>query len=83
MTDGTLLKGSNSFAARMEESGFIEPLTDTDEELPDLGEEITSDYEPSEDGTTFGSLTSSVTGHVWEYGRCVPLVTVPMLSTTC
>ena len=57
----------------MEESGFIEPLTDTDEDLPELGEEITSDYEPSEDGTTFGSLTSSVTGHVWEYGRCVPL----------
>ncbi|KAK4241939.1 S-adenosyl-L-methionine-dependent methyltransferase [Achaetomium macrosporum] len=51
----------------MEEDGIIEPLGD--EELPEAGREVTSDYDPSEEETTFGSLTSSVSGHVWEYGR--------------
>jgi len=31
--------------------------------------EVTSDYEPSQDGSVFGSLSSSVKDHVWEYGR--------------
>ncbi|KAL2177144.1 S-adenosyl-L-methionine-dependent methyltransferase [Thermothelomyces heterothallicus CBS 202.75] len=31
---------------------------------------VTSDYEPSEEETaTFGSVTSSINEHVWEYGR--------------
>jgi len=34
-------------------------------------DEGTSDYDPSLAETQFGSLTSSVTGHIWEYGRCV------------
>ncbi|KAK5660407.1 hypothetical protein OQA88_12950 [Cercophora sp. LCS_1] len=32
-------------------------------------EGVTSDYEPSQDGSVFGSLTSSVKDHVWEFGR--------------
>jgi hypothetical protein len=51
----------------MEEDGIIEPLGDDD--LPEAAREVTSDYDPSEEETTFGSLTSSVSGHVWEYGR--------------
>ncbi|KAK4191993.1 S-adenosyl-L-methionine-dependent methyltransferase [Podospora australis] len=51
-------------AAGMEENGVIEALPDDE-----LGRDVTSDYDPSDSGTTFGSLTSSVTGHVWEYGR--------------
>ncbi|KAK4121743.1 S-adenosyl-L-methionine-dependent methyltransferase [Parathielavia appendiculata] len=51
----------------MEEDGIIEPLEDDD--LPEAAREVTSDYDPSEEETTFGSLTSSVNGHVWEYGR--------------
>lgn len=32
----------------------------------------TSDFEPSsEDTSTFGSVTSSINEHVWEYGRYV------------
>ncbi|KAK1829009.1 S-adenosyl-L-methionine-dependent methyltransferase [Podospora conica] len=34
------------------------------------GREVTSDYEPSVDGgSIFGSVTSSVQDHVWEFGR--------------
>lgn len=62
--------GEGSPQANMEENGVIEALADDD--LHEAGEDITSDYEPSEGGTTFGSLTSSVNDHVWEYGRCVP-----------
>lgn len=51
----------------MEEHGIIEALEDG--ELPEEGHEATSDYDPSEGETTFGSVTSSVSGHVWEYGR--------------
>ncbi|KAK3292231.1 S-adenosyl-L-methionine-dependent methyltransferase [Chaetomium fimeti] len=51
----------------MEEDGIIEPLRDDD--LPEAAREVTSDYDPSEEETTFGSLTSSVGDHVWEYGR--------------
>ncbi|KAL2258586.1 hypothetical protein VTK26DRAFT_8066 [Humicola hyalothermophila] len=51
----------------MEEDGIIEPLTDGD--LTVSTSEATSDYEPSDRGTTFGSLSSSVCDHVWEYGR--------------
>ncbi|KAH6856815.1 S-adenosyl-L-methionine-dependent methyltransferase [Chaetomium sp. MPI-CAGE-AT-0009] len=51
----------------MEEDGIIEPLTDDD--LPQADGDVTSDYDPSDGETTFGSLTSSVGGHVWEYGR--------------
>ncbi|GAB1318739.1 S-adenosyl-L-methionine-dependent methyltransferase [Madurella fahalii] len=50
----------------MEEHVIIEPLTDEDSET---GREETSDYEPSEPESTFCSLTSSVSDHVWEYGR--------------
>lgn len=52
----------------MEENGIIEPLSE-DEDVPQGGREVTSDYDPSEADTIFGSLTSSVGGHVWEYGR--------------
>ena len=54
----------------MEESGFIEPLDD--EDVPDDNNdtrEVTSDYDPTDEETPFGSVTSSVGGHVWEYGR--------------
>ncbi|KAK3991297.1 S-adenosyl-L-methionine-dependent methyltransferase [Cladorrhinum sp. PSN332] len=50
----------------MEENGIIEALPDDASEHWDEG---TSDYDPSVAETTFGSLTSSVTGHIWEYGR--------------
>lgn len=40
-----------------------------DEVTPETGREVTSDYEPSQDGSIFGSLTSSVKDHVWEFGR--------------
>ncbi|KAK4145804.1 S-adenosyl-L-methionine-dependent methyltransferase [Dichotomopilus funicola] len=49
----------------MEENYIIEPLEE-DDELVAGG---TSDYASSDGETTFGSLTSSVSGHVWEYGR--------------
>lgn len=55
--------------AGMEEHGVIEPLGD--EDLPGDVRDVTSDYDPSDEETTFGSVTSSVGGHVWEYGRCV------------
>lgn len=58
---------ADNSAAGMEENGVIEPLDD--EELPDGARDVTSDYDPSEEETTFGSVTSSVGGHVWEYGR--------------
>jgi hypothetical protein len=64
-------EATGSSPAGMEEDGIIEPLPD--EELPEAGREVTSDYDPSDEETTFGSLTSSVSGHVWEYGRCVSL----------
>ncbi|KAL2130621.1 hypothetical protein VTI74DRAFT_6148 [Chaetomium olivicolor] len=51
----------------MEEHGTIEPLGD--DEVPQGAREVTSDYDPSDAETTFGSLSSSVGGHVWEYGR--------------
>ena len=40
-----------------------------DEGAHEPGREVTSDYEPSLEGSVFGSLTSSVKDHVWEYGR--------------
>jgi hypothetical protein len=52
-----------------EDDGVIEPLTDDD--MPEGGGDVTSDYDPSDVETTFGSLTSSVNDHVWEYGRYV------------
>lgn len=61
--------GGDSSPAGMEENGIIEPLED--EELPGEAREVTSDYDPSEEESTFGSVTSSVGGHVWEYGRYV------------
>lgn len=57
-----------STSGAMEESGIIEPLPD---DAPELMDEGTSDYDPSLAETQFGSLTSSVTSHIWEYGRCV------------
>jgi len=50
----------------MEEHGWIEPLPDDE---MDAHHEITSDYEPSLDESVFGSLTSTINEHVWEYGR--------------
>ena len=41
-----------------------------DEGPVESGPEVTSDYEPSQEGSMFGSLSSSVREHVWEYGRC-------------
>jgi hypothetical protein len=62
----------------MDENNFIEPLTETETEddvsnaeMPVGAREITSDYDPSDTDTRFGSLTSSVNDHVWEYGRLV------------
>lgn len=40
-----------------------------DDDPPAQAREVTSDYEASEDGSVFGSLSSSVKAHVWEYGR--------------
>lgn len=60
-------KQAGGSPAGMEEDGIIEPLGD--EDVPEGAREVTSDYDPSEEETTFGSLTSSVSGHVWEYGR--------------
>ena len=58
---------ADSSSSGMEENGTIEPLGDDD--LSEGAGETTSDYDESEGETTFGSLTSSVSGHVWEYGR--------------
>jgi len=60
---------AGSSPPEMEEHGIIEPLGDDD--VPEAAREVTSDYEPSDEETTFGSVTSSVGDHVWEYGRCV------------
>ncbi|KAL2120411.1 hypothetical protein VTJ04DRAFT_4438 [Mycothermus thermophilus] len=69
---------SPSFTS-MEESIPIEPLTDDDDDVlladndNDGGSssrhDTTSDYDSGEEETRFGSVTSSVGGHVWEYGR--------------
>ncbi|KAK4454383.1 S-adenosyl-L-methionine-dependent methyltransferase [Podospora aff. communis PSN243] len=40
-----------------------------DDVPPAAQRDVTSDYEPSQDGSVFGSLSSSVKDHVWEYGR--------------
>ncbi|KAK3368918.1 S-adenosyl-L-methionine-dependent methyltransferase [Lasiosphaeria ovina] len=37
--------------------------------LPPEQREVTSDYEPSLAESTFGSISSSVNEHIWEYGR--------------
>lgn len=58
------MQAAGTSGTGMEENGVIEPLPDEE-----FGREVTSDYDPSDTETTFGSLTSSVTGHVWEYGR--------------
>lgn len=60
-------EADSSPAAGMEETGFIEPLGD--EDLPEAAHDVTSDYDPADGETTFGSVTSSVGGHIWEYGR--------------
>ncbi len=60
---------AGSSPPEMEEHGIIEPLGDDD--VPEAAREVTSDYEPSDEETTFGSVTSSVGDHVWEYGRSV------------
>ncbi|KAL2267455.1 hypothetical protein VTJ83DRAFT_4732 [Remersonia thermophila] len=48
----------------MEENHLIEALTDEE-----MQNEATSDYDPGDEESRFGSVTSSVRGHVWEYGR--------------
>ncbi|KAK3318288.1 S-adenosyl-L-methionine-dependent methyltransferase [Apodospora peruviana] len=53
----------------MDNHEIIEPLTDPDDPLPDASREVTSDYEGSLMESAFGSVTSSVNEHVWEYGR--------------
>ncbi len=70
---------AGSSPAGMEENGFIEPLEE-DEDVPEVEatREVTSDYDPTDEETAFGSVTSSVGGHVWEYGRCV---STPFYST--
>ncbi len=42
---------------------------------PEPGREITSDYDPSQEGSMFGSLSSSIKDHVWEFGR-YPILTL-------
>lgn len=73
----------------MDEYNFIEPLTETETEddvsnaeMPVGAREITSDYDPSDADTRFGSLTSSVIGHIWEYGRLVDLVQEEIVSSS-
>jgi hypothetical protein len=65
----------------MDEDGVIEPLTDDD--TADAAREVTSDYDPSEEDTTFGSLTSSIGEHVWEYGRYVDGLSFAAIILRC
>jgi hypothetical protein len=65
----------------MDEEGVIEPLTDDD--ATDAAREVTSDYDPSEEDTTFGSLTSSIGEHVWEYGRYVDGLSFAVIILSC
>jgi len=56
----------------MENSSSIEPLPDDDDAASqDTMTAATSDYDPSIAASSFCSVSSSVNGHVWEYGRCV------------
>lgn len=61
---------SGPFDNEMEQgAGVIEPLAEGEWQS---GEDTaTSDYDPSIAESRYGSLTSSVNDHVWEYGRCV------------
>lgn len=59
---------SDGAPSGMEENYVIEPLEEEDDPLA-VPPEGTSDYGFSDGETTFGSVTSSVSGHVWEYGR--------------
>lgn len=54
-----------------QQNNVIEPLTDDsdDPSIPDGARDMMSDYEESETESAFGSLTSSINEHVWEYGR--------------
>lgn len=58
---------ADGFPPEMEENDTIEPLREGD--LFEETRGVTSDFEPSEEESTFGSVTSSVNDHVWEYGR--------------
>ena len=53
------------------QNNVIEALTDDsdDPNIPDGARDVTSDYEDSQTESVFGSLTSSINEHVWEYGR--------------
>ncbi|KAM7203807.1 S-adenosyl-L-methionine-dependent methyltransferase [Naviculisporaceae sp. PSN 640] len=53
-------------------NNVIEPLTDDPDDPSDGPNEARtagSDYEESMAGSVFGSVTSSIAEHVWEYGR--------------
>ncbi|KAH8912639.1 S-adenosyl-L-methionine-dependent methyltransferase [Coniochaeta sp. PMI_546] len=54
----------------MENSSIIEPLPDDDDDASqNTMTAATSDYDPSIAASSFCSVSSSVNGHVWEYGR--------------
>jgi hypothetical protein len=59
----------------MENHSTIEPQPDDDDD--DASQNImtaaTSDYDPSIAASSFCSVSSSVNGHVWEYGRRVDI----------
>lgn len=56
----------------MENNSTIEPLPDDDDDSSrDTMTAATSDYDPSIAASSFCSVSSSVNGHVWEYGRYV------------
>lgn len=52
------------------QNNVIEALTDdSDDAAADDVRDVMSDYEESQTESVFGSLTSSINEHVWEYGR--------------
>lgn len=54
-----------------QQNNIIEALTDDSDDpgIPDGARDVMSDYEESQTESVFGSLTSSINDHVWEYGR--------------
>lgn len=61
----------------MENGSTVGPLPDDDDDdnisQDAMTAAATSDYDPSISPLSFCSVSSSVNGHVWEYGRYVML----------
>jgi hypothetical protein len=67
----------------MENSSTIEPLPDdADDTSHNTMTAATSDYDPSIAPSSFCSVSSSVNGHVWEYGRYVTLAGLQSFAVT-